>query len=166
MLAALTLARGQSGRTGTNPAVGCVIVADGTVVGCAATADGGRPHAEDRALADAGPLARGATVYVTLEPCNARSGGGVSCTDLLIQAGVARVVYACADPHPLAAGKGADRLRASGIAVEVGLKGQAAMAVNHNFFQRIAQAAEPKASTKASEKASGTRPPDGSSLHD
>jgi pyrimidine deaminase RibD-like protein len=138
MQRALALAQAQTGRTAPNPSVGCVLVADGGVIAQAATGDGGRPHAEEQALAAAGAHARGATAYVTLEPCNQRSAGGLSCTDLLIAAGVARVVFASADPHKLAAGAGVARLRAAGIAVEAGLLGAQADALNADFFARVA----------------------------
>ncbi len=138
MQRALVLAQAQAGRTAPNPSVGCVLVADGLVIAEAATGDGGRPHAEEQALAGAGPRARGATAYVTLEPCNQRSAGGRSCTDLLITAGVARVVYASADPHKLAAGVGPSRLRAHGVAVEAGLLTAEADALNTDFFARVA----------------------------
>lgn len=132
MQRALALAAQGAGRTGPNPSVGCVIAKDGVVVSEARTADGGRPHAEELALANA--AARGATAYVTLEPCARRTAGGTSCADLLIQAGVARVVIAASDPHPYAAGVGVERLRAAGIAVEVGLFADEARAQNAAFF--------------------------------
>ena len=87
-----------------------------------------RPHAETQALDIAGEEARGATAYVTLEPCGARSSGGTSCSQLLVEAGVARVVVACDDPSPFAAGRGAERLRAAGIVVEMGLLAEEAKA--------------------------------------
>jgi diaminohydroxyphosphoribosylaminopyrimidine deaminase/5-amino-6-(5-phosphoribosylamino)uracil reductase len=121
MRRAIALARSGLGRTGDNPSVGCVVVADGQVVGEGATAEGGRPHAEDRALAMAGARAKGATAYVTLEPCAARSSGGRPCSELLASAGVARVVIACDDASRFAGGQGAARLRAAGVAVETGL---------------------------------------------
>lgn len=135
MRRALALAQMQVGRTGPNPSVGCVIVKNGVILGEAATADGGRPHAEEQALR--GVDARGATVYVTLEPCARRSQGGVSCADLLNRAGVARVVIACADPHPLAAGAGPEKLRAAGIAVDIGLLEADARALNAAFFASL-----------------------------
>lgn len=134
MRRALALAAPGVGRTGENPSVGCVIVRDDAVIGEGATADGGRPHAEEIALAKAGANARGATVYVTLEPCARRSAGGTSCTDLLIQAGVVRVVIAARDPHPYAAGAGIERLRAAGVEVEIGLVEAEARAQNAAFF--------------------------------
>ena len=126
MQRALALAAPMAGRTGENPAVGCVVVKGGATIGEAATGAGGRPHAEEAALAQAGAKAQGAIVYLTLEPCNQRSGGGPSCTDLLIASGVGRVVIATGDPHPLAAGKGIERLQSVGVKVELGLcEGQA-----------------------------------------
>lgn len=136
MLRALSLASAGVGRTGPNPSVGCVIVRDGVIVGEGATADSGRPHAEEIALFAAGASAQGATAYVTLEPCAKRSTGAPSCSDILIQAGLARVVIAANDPHPFAAGAGVDRLRAAGVAVEVGLASEQARAQNAEFFSR------------------------------
>jgi pyrimidine deaminase RibD-like protein len=120
MRRAIALARVRVGRTGENPAVGCVLVSGAAIVGEAATATGGRPHAEEQALDVAGPAARGATAYVTLEPCGARSGGQVSCADRLAGAGVGRVVVACADDSALAAGRGLAALKAAGVLVETG----------------------------------------------
>lgn len=101
-----------------NPAVGCILVNDGIVVGRGWTQDGGRPHAEAAALEQAGDEARGSTAYVTLEPCAHRSERGPACSDLLVQAGVARVVVGVGDPDPRTAGKGIERLREAGIAVD------------------------------------------------
>lgn len=136
MQRALALAAPGVGRTGGNPSVGCVIVKDGVVVGEGATAAGGRPHAEELALAQAGASAQGATVYVTLEPCAKRSSGAASCSDILTNAGIARVVIAAGDPHPFAAGVGVDLLRAAGILVEIGLLSEEARAQNADFFAR------------------------------
>lgn len=136
MRRALDLAAALVGRTGENPAVGCVIVKDGVVVGEGATAEGGRPHAEEIALAQAGARTRGATAYVTLEPCAGRSSGAASCSDLLIEAGVARVLIATSDPHPMAAGAGVVRLRAAGVAVEIGLMEAEARAANAAFLAK------------------------------
>jgi pyrimidine deaminase RibD-like protein len=136
MSRALALAAGQIGRTGDNPSVGCVLVKNGAIICKAATADSGRPHAEEQALAQAGENARGATAYITLEPCAKRSSGALSCTDLLIQAGVARVVIAARDPHPFASGVGIERLRAAGISVEAGLMEAEARAQNATFFAK------------------------------
>ena len=120
MRAALALARRGVGNTAPNPPVGCVIVRDGRVVGRAVTAPGGRPHAETRALAIAGEAARGATAYVTLEPC-AHWGQTPPCADALVAAGIVRVVIAAGDPDPRVDGAGSARLRAAGVAVEEGL---------------------------------------------
>ena len=118
---AIVLARTHLGLTGSNPSVGCVIVKDGVVVGEGVTAQGGRPHAEEQALAQAGEKARGALAYVTLEPCGARSSGAASCSQLLAAAGIAEVVVACEDASPFASGQGAERLRAAGIKVRLGV---------------------------------------------
>jgi len=121
MRRAIALAAARVGLTGANPAVGCVLVAGGVVVGEGATAPGGRPHAEEQALDQAGEAARGAVAYVTLEPCGARSGGGRSCAERLAAAGVARVVAACEDASAYASGHGAERLQAAGVSVDLGL---------------------------------------------
>ena len=126
MAQAIALATGRMGETWPNPAVGCVIVKDGRVVAQAATAPGGRPHAEEQAVPAAGADAAGSTVYVTLEPCGARSSGRKSCAHFLTEAGVARVVVACLDPSPFAAGRGTERLRAQGLTVETGLMSEEA----------------------------------------
>lgn len=120
MAAALRLSRRNAGRTTTNPAVGTLIVRDDgsgpMIVGAGVTAIGGRPHAEAEALAEAGDLARGATAYVTLEPC-AHHGRTPPCANALVNAGVARVVGAASDPDPRVSGKGYAILRAAGIEV-------------------------------------------------
>ncbi len=134
MQRALERAATGVGRTGENPSVGCVIVRDGAIIAEARTADGGRPHAEEQAVALAD--ARGATAYVTLEPCAKRSNGSASCADRLIDAGVVRVVIAADDPHPFAAGAGVDRLRAARVLVEIGLLVEEARAQNADFFAR------------------------------
>lgn len=121
MRRAIALAAANVGRTAENPSVGCVLVKDGKVIAEAATAAGGRPHAEEQALARAGQAAAGATAYVTLEPCGARSSGADSCSELLARAGVARVVVACADPSKFAGGQGASRLASAGVQHEAGL---------------------------------------------
>ncbi|MGB7035365.1 MAG: bifunctional diaminohydroxyphosphoribosylaminopyrimidine deaminase/5-amino-6-(5-phosphoribosylamino)uracil reductase RibD, partial [Xanthobacteraceae bacterium] len=120
MRLALALGRRGLGRTWPNPAVGAVIVKDGAIVGRGWTQDGGRPHAEIEALRRAGEAARGASLYVTLEPC-AHHGKSPPCADAVIAAGLARVVSALEDPNPQVAGQGHARLRAAGIAVDVGL---------------------------------------------
>ncbi len=119
MALALALGRRGLGRTWPNPAVGAVIVKGGLIVGRGWTQPGGRPHAEIEALRRAGAAARGATLYVTLEPCS-HHGKSPPCADAVIAAGIARVVSALEDPNPEVAGAGHARLRASGIAVEVG----------------------------------------------
>jgi len=134
MRCALDVAAGMIGRTGDNPAVGCIVVKDGAVIGEGATQAGGRPHAEEEALD--GIDARGATAYVTLEPCAKRTSGTTACADLLIAAGIARVVIAASDPHPFAAGVGVERLRAAGVSVELGVMEAEARAQNPDFFAR------------------------------
>ncbi len=125
MALALSLGRRGMGRVWPNPAVGCVIVKDGRIVGRGATANGGRPHAETIALAQAGAAAAGATAYVTLEPC-AHHGQTPPCAQALIDAQVARVVIATGDPDLRVAGRGIAMLRAAGITVDTGvLEGQA-----------------------------------------
>jgi diaminohydroxyphosphoribosylaminopyrimidine deaminase/5-amino-6-(5-phosphoribosylamino)uracil reductase len=127
MAEALALGEAARGQSAPNPNVGCVIVSSsGKIVGRGATAPGGRPHAEAVALAQAGKRARGATVYVTLEPCAHESPRGPACTDLLLKARPARVVIALKDPDPRTSGKGIRRLRASGIEVKVGVARDAA----------------------------------------
>lgn len=118
---AIALATAQQGQTAPNPSVGCVIVCEGKIIAEAATGEGGRPHAEEAALARAGKAATNSDVYVTLEPCFRRSIGGISCTEHLIAAGVARVIYASHDPSPFANHKGPEALKAAGIVVEAGL---------------------------------------------
>lgn len=118
---AIALARTHLGQTGDNPSVGCVIVKDGVVVGEGVTAMGGRPHAEEQALDQAGEKARAAIAYVTLEPCGARSSGAPSCSQRLTTSAVAEVVIACEDASVLASGQGAERLRAAGITVRFGV---------------------------------------------
>lgn len=138
MDAALGLARSMLGRTAPNPSVGCVIVAGGEIVGRGATQAGGRPHAEAAALAQAGASARGATAFVTLEPCAHVSARGPACADGLIAAGVARVVAAMIDPDPRTAGAGLARLAAAGVTVETGLGGEAAARLLAGFAHRLA----------------------------
>jgi diaminohydroxyphosphoribosylaminopyrimidine deaminase/5-amino-6-(5-phosphoribosylamino)uracil reductase len=138
MRRAISLAKLQLGKTGANPAVGCVIVNDGVVVGAAATADGGRPHAEEQALAQAGDRARGACAFVTLEPCAERTSGEPSCAVRLVEAGILRVVIACKDPSPLASGQGIERLGAAGIPVESGVLTEEAAPLYAEYFARLA----------------------------
>lgn len=139
MRSALALARRGLGATWPNPSVGCVIVRDGRVLGRGVTGPGGRPHAERSALAMAGEGARGATAYVTLEPC-CHWGRTPPCTDALIEAGVARVVIAVQDPDPRVNGEGVARLRAAGIAVEKGLLAEEAEEVLAGFTSRLRRA--------------------------
>ncbi len=146
MGAALALARRGLGRVWPNPAVGCVIVAGGRVVGRGWTADGGRPHAETLALAQAGAAARGATAYVTLEPC-AHHGQTPPCAEVLAAAGIARVVVSLTDPDPRVAGRGLDILRAAGVAVALGHGEAEAMAINRGFLTRV-QAGRPMVTLK------------------
>jgi diaminohydroxyphosphoribosylaminopyrimidine deaminase/5-amino-6-(5-phosphoribosylamino)uracil reductase len=132
MRRALLLARRGWGRTAPNPMVGAVVVRDGVVVAEGWHAEFGGPHAEAMALSLAGDRARGAEVYVTLEPC-AHHGKTPPCVDALIAAGVARVIVAAADPNPVAGG-GVARLRAAGIAVTEGVERAAAEELNAPFF--------------------------------
>ncbi len=136
MTLALDLARAGLGRVAPNPSVGCVIVRDGAIVGQGRTADGGRPHAEAVAVAQAGALAEGADVYVTLEPC-AHFGQTPPCAQALIDAGVARVVVACGDPDMRVGGRGVQMLHDAGIQVDEGLCGAEAMVVNAGFFLTV-----------------------------
>lgn len=136
MAAALAIGRRGLGSTWPNPSVGCVIVRDGRVVGRGGTAPGGRPHAETVALARAGAAARGATAYVSLEPC-AHHGQTPPCADALIAAGVAHVVVAGTDPDPRVAGAGLARLRAEGVHVVEGVLQAEAEAVQAGFLTRL-----------------------------
>ncbi len=139
MAVALGLARRGLGRVWPNPSVGCVIVKDGRVVGRGWTQPGGRPHAETEALRRAGAAARGATVYISLEPC-AHHGKTPPCADALIDAGVARAVVAIEDPFRRVAGRGLERMRSAGIDVVTGVGHDAAAALNAGFFMRIGDA--------------------------
>ncbi len=135
MRRALALALRGRGTTAPNPMVGAVVVRDGRIVGEGFTQPPGGAHAEVHALAAAGDDAAGATIYVTLEPCNGH-GRTPPCVDALRRAGVARVVYGASDPNPLMRG-GGDRLRSSGVLVEGGLEAQAAHDQNPAFFHRF-----------------------------
>ncbi len=136
MQLALTLGRRGLGRTWPNPAVGAVVVKDGIIVGRGWTQAGGRPHAEPEALKRAGEAARGATLYVTLEPCS-HVGKSPPCADAIIAAGIARVVSAIEDPNPEVAGQGHARLRAAGITVDIGLGAAEAARDHAGHFRRV-----------------------------
>lgn len=136
MLRALKLGAAQSGRTAENPAVGCVLVKDGDIIGEGATQDGGRPHAETVALQVAGRQARGATAYVTLEPCS-HYGQTAPCANALIDAGIARCFIAVVDPDPRVHWRGAALLQEAGIDVRVGLCEAQANEAHKAFFARV-----------------------------
>jgi diaminohydroxyphosphoribosylaminopyrimidine deaminase/5-amino-6-(5-phosphoribosylamino)uracil reductase len=136
MRQALELARGGLGWVSPNPLVGCVLVKDGEVVGQGYHQRFGGPHAEVHALQEAGPRARGAVLYVNLEPCS-HTGKTPPCTDAIIQAGVSRVVAALRDPNPLVAGGGLSRLEAAGIAVTIGVYEVEAHKLNEVFVKYI-----------------------------
>ena len=140
ILAALALARSVLGKTNPNPAVGCVLIGPaGELIGQGATQPVGGPHAEVMALRDAqarGHSTQGATAYVTLEPC-AHHGRTGPCCDALIAAGVVRVVASLTDPNPLVGGQGFARLRAAGVAVEVGPGADEATELNLGFLSRM-----------------------------
>ena len=150
---ALRLAARGLGQVAPNPAVGCVVVTDGAIVGRGWTQRGGRPHAETEALKQAGAAARGSTVYVTLEPC-AHQGKTPPCADALIAAGVARVVMAVADPDPRVNGQGLAKLEAAGIDVTQGICEDEARALNRGFFLRVTQA-RPLIALKSAQSADG-----------
>ncbi len=136
MHAALALARRGLGNVWPNPAVGCVIARDGQVVARGWTQPGGRPHAETVALDRAGDAARGATAYVTLEPCSHHGATG-PCADALAAAGIMRVVVPIPDPDPRVSGDGLRRLAAAGVAVETGLLADRARELNQGFLMRV-----------------------------
>ena len=136
MDAALALGRRGWGQVWPNPAVGCVLVRNGRVVGRGWTQTGGRPHAETEALHRAGALAAGATAYVTLEPCS-HHGRTPPCADALVAAGVARIVAAIADPDPRVSGQGVARLRDAGLKVVLGVREAEARADHAGFMMRI-----------------------------
>jgi diaminohydroxyphosphoribosylaminopyrimidine deaminase/5-amino-6-(5-phosphoribosylamino)uracil reductase len=136
---ALTLAGRSVGIVSPNPAVGCVIVAsDGQVAGRGWTQIGGRPHAETEAITRAGEQCRGATAYVTLEPCN-HQGETPACSKALIKAKIKRVVVACKDPDPRVAGKGIEHLKNAGVDVVQGILEEEAENLNAGFFTRLAK---------------------------
>lgn len=133
---ALRLGRRHLGAVWPNPSVGCVVVKEGRLIGAGVTAHGGRPHAETAALSMAGAAARGATAYVTLEPC-AHTGRTPPCAQALIDAGVARVVTALEDPDPRVAGRGHAMLRGAGIDVSIGVGAERAAEDHQGFLNRI-----------------------------
>lgn len=135
---ALSLGRRGQGLTWPNPSVGCVIVRDGRIMGRGWTAPGGRPHAEPQALAQAGEAARGATAYVSLEPC-AHHGKSPPCAQALIAAGIARVVAPIPDNDPRVSGRGFEQLRAAGVEVSTGLLAEEAARDHAGFFRRITE---------------------------
>lgn len=138
MRRALELGTAQSGRTAENPAVGCVLVKGGLIIGEGATQDGGRPHAETVALQVAGRQARGATAYVTLEPCS-HYGQTAPCANTLIEAGIARCFIAVVDPDPRVNWRGAALLQEAGIDVQVGLCQAEATEAHREFFKRVGE---------------------------
>jgi diaminohydroxyphosphoribosylaminopyrimidine deaminase/5-amino-6-(5-phosphoribosylamino)uracil reductase len=153
MEAALNLGSRSLGLTAPNPAVGAILVKDGSVVGRGATAPGGRPHAERVAIGEAGEVARGATLYVTLEPCS-HFGASPPCVDAIIAAGVTRVVSAMEDPNPVVGGRGHARLRAAGIAVSVGAGAAQARRDHLGHILRVT-AGRPCVTLKLAETADG-----------
>ena len=136
MALALVLARRGLGQVWPNPAVGCVIVRDGRIVGRGWTAPGGRPHAETRALDQAGDAARGATAYVTLEPC-AHHGRTPPCAEALLSRGISSVVTALTDPDPRVAGRGHAILRRAGVQLRTGVGANAAEFLQLGFLKRV-----------------------------
>jgi diaminohydroxyphosphoribosylaminopyrimidine deaminase / 5-amino-6-(5-phosphoribosylamino)uracil reductase len=153
MAAALALGRRTLGRAAPNPAVGAVVVRDGVIVGRGWTKPGGRPHAETEALEDAGSAARGATLYVGLEPCS-HYGKTPPCADAIIAAGIARVVSALEDPDPRVAGRGHARLRAAGIEVTTGIGAEEARRANLGHILRVTEG-RPMVTLKLAETADG-----------
>ncbi len=132
----LELARQALGKTAPNPMVGAVVVKDGQIIGTGFHPGAGQPHAEVFALREAGEQAKGATIYVSLEPCN-HYGRTPPCSEALVQAGVAKVVVGMVDPNPLVSGGGIARLRAAGIEVVVGVEEEACRKLNEAFIYRI-----------------------------
>ena len=153
MRSALALGRRGLGRTWPNPAVGCVLVKDGVVAGRGWTQPGGRPHAETEALARAGSAARGATAYVTLEPC-AHHGQTPPCADALVRAGVAHAVVAIRDPDPRVNGQGIAALINGGVAVTEGVLADEASELNAGFLMRV-QAGRPLVTAKVASSLDG-----------
>jgi diaminohydroxyphosphoribosylaminopyrimidine deaminase/5-amino-6-(5-phosphoribosylamino)uracil reductase len=158
MRLALSLGRRGLGRTWPNPAVGAVIVKDGEIVGRGWTQPGGRPHAEIEALRRAGEMARGATLYVTLEPCS-HHGKSPPCADAVIASGITRVVSAMEDPNPEVAGRGHARLRSAGLGVDVGIEAATARRDHVGHIRRMREGRPQvmlKLAISADGKAAGT----------
>ena len=153
MAAAMALGRRGLGRTAPNPSVGALVVHDGLIVGRGCTGDGGRPHGEIVALAQAGEGARGATLYVTLEPCS-HHGRTKPCCDAVVAAGVTRLVYAIEDPNPLVAGQGSAYCRAHGLAVTAGVGAAEARRDHRGHILRMT-AKRPTVTLKLAETADG-----------
>lgn len=138
MRAAISFARRGLGNTRPNPTVGCIIVKDGRIIARGRTAQSGRPHAEAAALERAGPAARGATAYVSLEPCS-RPGREGPCAEALVKAGIKRVVAACIDPNPAVNGSGMEILKANGVETLFGVLEEEARDVNRGFFLAVTE---------------------------
>ena len=153
MAAALSLGRRGLGRTAPNPSVGALVVRDGIIVGRGCTGDGGRPHGERTALDQAGEAARGATLYVTLEPCS-HHGRTPPCCEAIVAAGIARVVYAIDDPNPLVAGQGAAYCRAHGLVVDGGAGAAQARRDHLGHIRRMTEH-RPMVTLKLAETADG-----------
>jgi diaminohydroxyphosphoribosylaminopyrimidine deaminase/5-amino-6-(5-phosphoribosylamino)uracil reductase len=137
MLEAAQLGEAARGHTAPNPNVGCVIVRDGEIVGRGATASGGRPHAEAVAINAAEAMAKGATLYTTLEPCAHASERGPTCAAIIPEAGISRVVIGLKDPDPRTAGSGVKMLRKAGIDVKIGVAKEAARESMSGYLCRI-----------------------------
>ncbi len=153
MAAALAFGRRGLGRTAPNPSVGALVVRDGIIVGRGCTGDDGRPHGEMIALAQAGEAARGATLYVTLEPCS-HHGRTPPCCEAVVAAGIVRLVYSIDDPNPLVAGQGAARCRAHGLVVEDGIGAAEARRDHRGHILRMT-ARRPMVTLKLAETADG-----------
>ena len=153
MAAAINYGRRGLGVTAPNPAVGCVIVKDGVIISRGATQPGGRPHAETEALRDAGEAARGATLYVSLEPCS-HFGVTGPCAHAIVQAGVARVVSAIEDPDIRVAGRGHAMIVEAGIGLRVGVGAREARRANLGHITRVTQG-RPMVTLKLAQTANG-----------
>src|SRR5438128_12515505 len=153
MALALALGRRGLGRTWPNPAVGAVVARDSVIIGRGWTQPGGRPHAETEALRRAGAAARGATLYVTLEPCS-HHGKTPPCADAIVAAGIARVVSALGDPNPEVAGAGPSRLAEAGVVVEVGVGAEEARRAHAGHIRRV-QGGRPHVTLKLAVSADG-----------